>query len=128
MSVTIARNLLLLLASSSIPASVYFHGWYGLVVSVIWGSVGALIGVYGMHKGAKLRNPKAKMASGIELTGMRYAVLTGIIGMATCAVESWLSLLEWDNTTQKRVSAMTGANLLLLLVSGVLGYSVKVEE
>lgn len=123
----VTRNLLLLLFFASAPGAVYVHGWYGLGVSLCWGCVGALVCVYGLMKGLKLRNPKMKYG-GLDVSLPKYVLFFSVTGLATLVVEMWLATLELDDDISKRVPLMTGANLVVFLVATVLGLSIKVDN
>ena len=110
----ITRNLLLLLFLAAAPGSVYVHGWHGLGVSLCWGCLGALVCVYGLMKGLKLRNPKMKYG-GLDMSLPKYFVFFAVTGFVTLVVETWLSQLDLDDDISKRVPLMTGANLLVFL-------------
>ncbi|CAE7851743.1 unnamed protein product [Symbiodinium necroappetens] len=124
-TVVVTRNLFALLVLAAVPGSVYFHGWNGLCVSLGWGCLGALVSVYGLMKGVKLRHPKLKLGGGIDVSLTKYLFFVVVTGIAACAVESLLVDLE---NTGKRVSFMTGANLAVFVVAALLGLSVNAED
>ncbi|CAJ1362824.1 unnamed protein product [Effrenium voratum] len=125
-TLAVTRNLFALLALSTIPGSVYIYGWSGVAVSLGWGVLGALVGVYGLMKGLKWRNPKMKLGGGIDVSLPKYVLLFALTGAAAFAVESSLAALEKDDPG-KRVSLMTGANLVVFLVASGLGFTIKAE-
>ncbi|CAE7325142.1 unnamed protein product [Symbiodinium natans] len=125
-TLVVTRNLFGLLVLAAVPGSVYAHGWYGLCVSLGWGCLGALVSVYGLMKGLKLRHPKLKLGSGIDVSLTKYFLVVLVTGIAACAVESWMAM-DLENTG-KRVSFMTGANLMVFGVAALLGLSINIED
>ncbi|CAE7254293.1 tri1 [Symbiodinium sp. CCMP2592] len=80
--------------------------WYGLSVSLGWGCLGALVSVYGLMKGVKLRHPKLKLGSGIDVSLAKYLFFVTVTGnfvslvvavrnrvsqMGLCKNENWNS-------------------------------------
>ncbi|CAE7767008.1 YCR090C [Symbiodinium pilosum] len=126
-TLVVTRNFVGLLVIATVPGSVYFHGWYGLCISLGWACLGALVGVYGLMKGVKLRHPKLKLGSGVDVSFTKYFVFVMVAGMAACAVESWLAM-DLENTG-KRVSFMTGAFVgIFFEVAALLGLTVRAED
>ncbi|CAK9011789.1 ADP-ribosylarginine hydrolase Tri1 (Immunity protein Tri1) (Tri1-Sp) [Durusdinium trenchii] len=132
----ITRNLLLLLVLAAAPGSVprprgrggvYVHGWSGLGLSLCWGLLGALLGVYGLLKGLKLRNPKMRYG-GLEMSAPQYVLFVAVTGLAAFLVETWLVALKLDDDLAKRVPLMTGASLVVFAVAAGLGMSIKLDE
>eukprot|EP00913_Durusdinium_trenchii_P011895 g11173.t1 len=105
----------------------YCSGWSGLGLSLCWGLLGALLGVYGLLKGLKLRNPKMRYG-GLEMSAPQYVLFVAVTGLAAFLVETWLVALKLDDDLAKRVPLMTGASLVVFAVAAGLGMSIKLDE
>eukprot|EP00439_Symbiodinium_sp_Y106_P029463 s5491_g3.t1 len=62
--------------------------WYGLSVSLGWGCLGALVSVYGLMKGVKLRHPNLKLGSGIDVSLTKYLFFVIVAGKSVSLVVS----------------------------------------
>ena len=110
------------MALAAVPASVYYHGPYGIVISLVWGFAGATVGALCFAFGYTLRNGayKRKGGFGPDFGGLNVFLLAGMFGIATLVLETWMASLA-SNDMGQRIMFMSKANAAVGIVAALGG-------
>eukprot|EP00931_Biecheleriopsis_adriatica_P049430 TRINITY_DN28596_c0_g1_i1.p1 TRINITY_DN28596_c0_g1~~TRINITY_DN28596_c0_g1_i1.p1 ORF type:complete len:148 (+),score=10.09 TRINITY_DN28596_c0_g1_i1:68-445(+) len=124
MEVLVATGVMSLAA---VPASIYYHGPYGLVISIVWGAAGGIVGSIGFYLGFTLRNGVYKSRGGFapDLGILRYWFLAGMAGMATFVTETWMASTVASDNMETRITFMSKASAGLGLLATLAGVATK---